>query len=177
MPNSNKFTKIALLSASFILLAGFMVFGLEKIGIINLYSSTPPLTNGPTPQQKAQEEKTNADAKQQFLDKTYQDKNNVAEPTTSSNPTISITAKQEGESVTILTKIQSVSEGTCKLTATNGANTITQEAKVIYQPEFSSCAGFSLPISGLGSGNWSIALVVNPANDTAITKLTTLDVR
>mgnify|MGYP003586595371 CR=1 FL=1 len=177
MLNSKKLTKIALLSASFILVAGFIVFGLEKIGIINLYNSTPPVTNGPTPQQKAQEEKTNTDAKQQFLDKTYQDKNNADKPAASNNPTLSITTKQEAESVTILTKIQSVSEGTCNLTATNGANTITQEAKVIYQPEFSSCAGFSVPISGLGIGTWNITLVVNPVNSSAITRLTTLDVK
>lgn len=172
-------TKIWLLALATVLLVLLVVAVLEKTGTINLVGSSASDTSatGPTAEQKAEEEKTNAEGKQEFLDDTYRDKDDTPVATPPADATVSITAKQEGSSVTVLTKIQSVAEGNCTLTATNGAKTTSQEAAVIYQPEFSSCAGFGVPVSSLGSGTWAIKLTVTPTGGTAISKSTTLEVK
>ncbi len=170
---------LVLLIVAVVLSVVIVVALLEKTNVINLFSSPTSDTseNGPTPEEIAQEENTNADAKQEYLDETYKDKDDQPAPAPADDPSITVTAKQEGSSVTVLTKIQSVAEGNCKLTATNGAKSTSQEAEVIYQPEFSSCAGFGVPVSTLGSGTWNITLTVMPTGGTAISKSTTLEVR
>ncbi|MFZ1483655.1 MAG: hypothetical protein WAS36_01440 [Candidatus Saccharimonadales bacterium] len=170
---------IWLLLLATVLLVLLVVAVLEKTNTINLFGSSASDTsaNGPTAEQKAEEEKTNADAKQEYLDDTYKDKDDQPAPIPADDPSLTVTAKQEGSSVTVLTKIQSVAEGNCTLTATNGSKTTSQEAAVIYQPEFSSCAGFGVPISSLGSGTWSIKLTVTPTGGAAISKSTTLEVK
>ncbi len=174
---SNK--KIWLLVLATILLVLLVLVTLEKTKVINLFSKSADNTTStePTPEQKAAEEQTNADAKQEYLDDAYKDKDDTPVVTQPADATVSITAKQEGSSVTVLTKIQSVAEGKCALTVTNGTKSATQEAAVIYQPEFSSCAGFGVPVSSLGSGTWAVKLTVTPTGGTAITKSTTLEVK
>ena len=49
MTKSNKFTKLAFFSASFILVTGFIVFGLEKANVINLYSKPVTATANSAP--------------------------------------------------------------------------------------------------------------------------------
>lgn len=171
--------KMWLLVLATVLLVLLAVAVLEKTGTINLFGSSASDTSakGPTPEQKAEEEKTNADAKQEYLDDTYKDKDDTPVVTPPADATVSISAKQEGSSVTVLTKIQSVAEGNCTLTVTNGAKSATQEAAIIYQPEFSSCAGFGVPVSALGAGTWNIKLTVLPTGGTAISKTTTLEVK
>jgi len=166
-----------LILASVLLL--FLVVGvLEKTGTINLFNSSAnnTSTNGPTTEEIAQEQNINADSKQEYLDDTYKDKDDTPVVTPPADATVSITANQEGSSVTVLTKIQSVAEGTCKLTVTNGAKSVTQEAAMIYQPEFSSCAGFGVPVSALGTGTWNIKLTVSPTGRSSISKSTILEV-
>ena len=46
----------------------------------------------------------------------------------------------------------------------------SQEAEIIYQPEYSTCAGFSVPISSVGNGSWDISLSVTPINGKSINK-------
>jgi cytoskeletal protein RodZ len=171
--------KLLLLISAVLLFIVLLVAVLEKTNVINLFSTPASDTSesGPTPEEIAQEEQANADAKQEYLDDTYKDKDDEPAPLPPSDPSLTVTAKQEGSSVTVLTKIQSVAEGNCTLTITNGAKTITQKAAVIYQPEFSSCAGFGVPISELGSGTWAIKLTVTPTGGNAISKTTTLEVK
>jgi len=171
--------KLWLLILATVLLVLLVAAVLEKTGRINLFGSSASDTSakGPTPEQKAEEDKTNEDAKQEYLDDTYRDKDDTPVATMPEDATVSIATSQEGSSVTVLTKIQSVAEGTCTLTITNGAKSVTQEAGVIYQPEFSSCAGFGVPVSTLGSGMWNITLTVVPTGGTAISESTTLEVK
>lgn len=85
---------------------------------------------------------------------------------------IDLSAKQEANnSVTVFSKLFNIGSGTCNLTVVNGNNSASQQAEVIYQSEFSTCAGFSIPIAGLGSGTWTITLSVsgNPVAPTTIT--------
>lgn len=173
--SSQKKVWLVILATLLVLVLVFVV--LEKTNAINLFGADSNDTNstGPTTEEIAKEEQANADAKQDYLDDTYKD--DTPAPTPANDPSLTLTAKQEGSSVTILTKIQSLAEGNCTLTVTNGAKSATQEAAVIYQPEFSSCAGFGVPVSSLGSGTWNIKLTVTPTGGTAISKSTTLEVK
>lgn len=89
-------------------------------------------------------------------------------PTTDSG--ITITPSRSGSQVVITTKLVGYSDGTCNVTITNGDKSTTQTAKVIYAPDFSTCAGFSVPVSSLGDGTWKITLSVSSGgNDTSKT--------
>ena len=114
--------------------------------------------------------------------KTYIENNNnkaddSSHPTTP-NPSseISLSAKQEANgSVTVTTKLPSVSSGTCTLSEINGTKTSSQSAPIIYQPEFSTCAGFSIPQSTLGSGIWKIDLKLSGSSTASAS--TTIEVK
>jgi hypothetical protein len=91
--------------------------------------------------------------------------------------TISVTAKRESkDSVTVISKLYNVSDGKCTLTINNGPNTYTDTADIIYQPEYSTCAGFSIPISKLGIGLWSVNVSYMSAGHTN-SNSTTVDVK
>lgn len=79
-------------------------------------------------------------------------------PTDSSNITLATTTS--GDQVIISTKLTGYSDGTCSLKITNGTLSIAKDAEVIYAPNYSTCAGFSISTSELGSGVWNIELTV-----------------
>lgn len=108
---------------------------------------------GPTPEERQREADFNATTKKEFIES--RDKTGPApEP-----KAIDLSAKQESNNnVTVFTKLTSYSNGSCQLTVTNGSKSHSQTAAVIYQPEFSSCAGFSVPIDAVGKGTWTIQL-------------------
>lgn len=164
------------------LMGAIALFILEKTkttDFIKMPVATPQ--SGPTKEQTEQQQRAEISAKQQFIDTTDATGKPLAEATTPSveqpSTSIELTTKQDGSSVTILTKMQNISDGTCRLTITNGGKNTSQTAQVIYQPEFSSCAGFSVPVSSLGSGAWNISLGVVSTGGTETTKATTLVVQ
>ena len=121
-----------------------------------------------TPKQKQQDAAINASNKQQAVDK------GAAQPTpaamNNASQSIDLSGKQESNgTVTVFTKLYGYSDGSCSLTVTNGSATANQTATVIYAPDYSSCAGFSVPITGLGTGDWNISLKVD-SNSTSTKK-------
>lgn len=97
-------------------------------------------------------------------------------PANQENPAIELRAEQVGkESVTVYTKLKDIPNGTCSLKTTNDVSSVNQSAVVIYQPEYSTCAGFSVPIDKLGNGTWSITLTVDSSGK-QYTKTITLSV-
>lgn len=185
-PARSDYIKWGSIALGVLLVLGSLVFILEKKNIINLVGSKNTPTQGPTKKQTEQAAKTAANDKQAYLDQTSKDGSTTTQPT-STTPTpetpsntpanMTLNAKIDGNSVTVTTQIQNISSGTCKLTASNGANTISpQTAQIIYQPEFSSCAGFSVLKSSLGSGPWSISVTATPSVGEATTQTTVLEV-
>lgn len=91
-------------------------------------------------------------------------------PTTYTPPNnpndIVIAPTQSGDTVTIMTKLYHYSSGTCALHITNGSHTYDANAQVIFETQFSTCAGFSVPVSKLGTGDWNITLNVSSSNIT-----------
>lgn len=105
----------------------------------------------------------NAEQKQELLDKEATSTNqNTPQPVT--NDSISLSAEDDDDTVTVLTKLSTLPSGTCTLTVKNGNKTVTQTAEVLFQPQYSSCAGFSVSKSNLGKGVWSINLSIVSGN-------------
>lgn len=82
---------------------------------------------------------------------------NYTPPTSSDN--ISLTAKRDGNNVIVTTQLKGFSDGKCLLTV-SGPGSFSQEADVMYQPDYATCAGFSIPVNSVGNGTWQINLKV-----------------
>ena len=148
---------LALVSVS--LLAVGLVVVLEKQHVIDLVKNpfTPQV-----PQQKTPEEQIKVDQanKKSFVE------NTDTQPTTQNNtvpqsPAATISPTQSGDSVVVKTNLRDVAEGICELKVSSARGTFTEKAQVIYQADFSSCAGFSIPISKGGAGHWVLTLSLN----------------
>jgi len=169
--------KIVLIIASaFLLLLVFIA--LEKTRTTNIidlpFEDGVSEQNGPTSEEQVKENEANADAKRKLLESIPADDQSSQ---TQSERTTELSARQEGNnSVTVLTKLFGYTSGTCQLTVTNAGKTNTQSARVAYQTEFSSCAGFSVPINSLGTGIWNIALTVT-TDDSSESKNITYEVK
>lgn len=166
--NSKSFAhkKLALSALAVVVLGVATVAALEvtkTTDFIKLDSSQP---SAPTKAEKAEQLQAEQNAKKDFVESPDPASR---PPSTETSPSIELSAKQESNgSVTVLTKLYSVADGMCTLTISNGIKTYTQNAEIIYQPDFSSCAGFSIPKEKLGTGEWVIKLSVN--SDTTIEK-------
>lgn len=90
---------------------------------------------------------------------------------------ISISLKQEqNDSVTVYTKIYGASDGECSLIAKNGSRSFQASAKIIYQPSYSTCAGFSIKKSELGAGTWEVSVSAKTLKDGSASATNTLEV-
>lgn len=141
-------------------------------------------TNSTSISTNSQSDASDAKNKQDFLDNQKEDKDNTTntntdptksdneKPTTPTDPTISLSAKTAGDSVIITTNLSTISSGTCTLIITGGVAPVTKTAEVIYTPEYSSCAGFSVKKSELSAASWNITLGVK-TNEKTLTKTIT----
>lgn len=128
------------------------------------------------------QQKADNEAKKDFIENTNED-GSSAKDTPAPDPTpsdgednpvkLSVRTEPNG-TVTALTQLGSLSGGTCTLQVTNGTNTVSKIAPVIYQEQFSSCAGFSLASAdktSLGTGTWQFALSVSSGGNTYTAKV------
>ncbi len=126
-------------------------------------------------EQKIQNEANNKD-KQDFIENTDQNGNipkqdnpENTQQTTPQESKASVSAQSNSDgSVVIYTKLGSLASGSCTLNVSANGNKITKEAEVIYQEQFSSCAGFTITNTekaSLGSGTWNIELSVINGNE------------
>lgn len=166
--------KIQIILGAVIILA-VIIAVLEKAHVTDFYKNPSAAdVQGPTPEQKQQEAEANTDEKKQLVEPSPKD---TPPPNTESNKSIDLSAQQESDNtVTVFTKLPGYTSGSCELTATNGAKVSKQTAQLIYQPEFSTCAGFSVPIDSLGKGAWTLKLAVT-SNGAAETKTIAFEVK
>lgn len=89
-------------------------------------------------------------------------------PNTSASLTGAINYKSvSGGNLVIRTTInQLLTSGTCTLTLTNGSKTVTRSANIAQNPSSSTCQGFDVPTSELGSGTWSISIAIASGDKT-----------
>lgn len=174
----NKNNKTLIVSSVLgLLIVGAGIFLYQLSHHMDLPTGQP---NRPTTTQQKQQSQANAERKKQAIENTSSPTTTNAQSTTTGQPSndqITLSARQEqNSSVTVFTKITGIGTGTCKLTVTNNSKTTTQSADIIYQPEYSSCAGFSVPIGSVGVGMWNINLAVT-ANGNTIEKSITQEVK
>lgn len=177
----SRIKKIVFTALLFLFLAGIALIISElthRTNIVHLPGrQTKPVLSGPSQKEKTAQAKVDAESKKQYLDKTKSQSQTQPTPPAATSTSLNLTPSQTGATVTILTKIQGVSSGSCTLTITNGSKSTEQTAQIIYQPEFSSCAGFSVPVSSLGAGTWNIAVKVTSGTGEAVEQSTSLEVR
>lgn len=66
----------------------------------------------------------------------------------------------DGSLVIRTTINQMLGSGTCSLTLTSGQKTVTRTSNITQNPSSSTCEGFNIPTSELGSGDWKIEIQV-----------------
>ena len=163
-----------------LLIIGVIIAGLGVAYLADKHSPTtrqaPPATKQLTSDQLKAESASNATAKKQYVEAGPKSGGTSA-PTAASPPVIDLSSRVEpNNTVTIFTKLTGINDGTCNLAITNGSQSYKDSAAVIYQPEYSSCSGFSVPIDRLGKGSWSVTLNV-VSNGQSQSESVTVDVR
>lgn len=168
------------------LVATVVVVSLLAIGGFALYhyifsSSNQPDTGGvsvtPAP---AKLNNTDATTKQAYIESQQKQTNSTSSDknlTANKPASIELTPTVSSTSVTLTTKIYSIGDGKCSLIAVNGARKYSAEAEIIYQPSYSTCAGFTVPISKLGSGTWNISLTVTSLDGATASTSTTVEIK
>ena len=151
--------------------------------VVGAYAITSYFTklwpfNAPTPQQSSQESPSAAQqaaenqTKQDLIEDTNTKDSESTDNATDNQANIIITTNQEQNgTLTVLTKLYGYSDGTCTLKVTNGSHTSSQTADIIFQPEYSSCAGFSVNIAQHGTGTWNVELTTITKGQSATKKL------
>lgn len=151
-----------------------IVAALDRAGVVHIFSKSTPTS---------QETQLNQQKKAQTIDsggstnvstdgKTGTATDNTYTPPAGSNNLTVSASKANATTVAVSTELKNYSDGTCQLVVQNGASNVTQNAQVIFAPDFSTCAGFSVPISSLGTGTWSITLNVTSGGTTETKSIT-----
>lgn len=174
--NKNRFGKIGVVlvvAALISLLVGYSVFAYS--------SSLWPFSTSETDTNNSSSENTSTDnsepgitqedaeKKQEFLDK-----QSTPDNSSSAEGNLQATVEQQGNSVIVKTSLTNIPSGNCKLVIKSGSETVTKEAEIMYSPDYSTCAGFSVSTTELPKGQWSLYLsvkndVVNLTKDLQIT--------
>ena len=172
-------TKKSLLAK--IILVVITVVLLVFAGIWAYDLSRPSAPKGPTPEQKQLQKTTETEQKKTYVetDDTTQPVDPQPAPIPSDTSSINITATQEGGNVIVQSRLNGpgYSSGTCVLDISNGQRTFSSSANILYQSDYSTCAGFSVATSSLGTGTWAISLRVTPLNGSSLTKSVTFEVK
>lgn len=158
---------IAIITVAILLVLGGAGFWYKKY----YHKNFPVVQSGPTPAQQKQQADVYASEKKQAVENPPATQTTTPAPVPTSN--ISLSTRQESNgTVTVFTKLAGVSDGTCVLNVTNGSKSTSQTADVIYQPQYSSCAGFSVPISSVGTGTWTLKLSLTTHGTTSSNTIT-----
>jgi len=144
----------------------------------HLMKNTIP-ASGPTAEETKQASEVSAQQKKELINTESSSNTKEADPKPAApaDNNVGVTGKIEDDNtVSVITMLTNIGSGTCNLAITNKTNTYKADAEVIYQAEFSTCAGFSVPIDQLGNGTWSISVAVN-SNGKTYSKSTSLEVQ
>jgi flagellar basal body-associated protein FliL len=125
----------------------------------------------PTEAEKAARANEDAKQKEEYLDS---DKNqgDTSPEQTNSSDNIKIDISRNGEDVVVKTNLGYIAEGTCTLTVSSG---FSQTVNIIYAPEYSFCAGFTVARKNLSSGKNTLKLEVR-YGDTVLIKTSEVDI-
>ena len=104
--------------------------------------------------------------KQDSIEKEATQDDNTNTP--SSPIKVTITANTvNGPTYQVRARIDDIlSEGACKITLSQNDKVLTKEASVQPTANFSTCAGFDIPVSELGNGSWNVKIIVTSTERT-----------
>ena len=176
--------KYLLGSLAAVLVAVGIVAILELSGVTHLLHDPSLQSKDTASEQQRRQAAADADQKRQFIEDNGKpsgsdqgdqpaDPADPADGTggTQSSGQLTLTAEElSNGTVTVRTGLGAVNDGSCRLEVTRGTATTSMTADVIYAPAGSTCAGFSVPISSVGSGSWQIKLIVTPLSGSVISK-------
>lgn len=89
-----------------------------------------------------------------------------SDPNTAASLTgfISYNSVTDGNLTIRVTIDQTLSSGECKLTLTKGSVSVTKTAAIVANPSSSTCSGFDISTSELGTGAWDIKINLTSEN-------------
>lgn len=166
-----------LITAVLVVLFGLTLLELTNVtDFASLFRSDITSETGPSESQKEEQSKFDANNKQKFIENGTAAET-VPSPNKTSEKSIKLSAQQEqNNTTTVLTQLTGYPDGECKLEVSNGSKSYNKTVEVIYQTEYSTCAGFSVPVEVLGAGTWIIKLTAT-SNRISETEETILVVR
>lgn len=147
------------------------LFILEKTKITNFIEMNKSISDTPSKEDIKKTKKIDDETKKQYIE---QEAPEQSKQDPESN--VKVTASRSDDLVIIYSKLKNFAAGECKLSITNGNNQYSLSAPIIYQPDFSSCAGFSVPVDKLGAGEWGISITAS-YNGIVETDSTSLEVQ
>lgn len=180
---SKKTRNIIIISALLVVLAGSSAFTYYQFNKTS--NDTPNYSSSDTPNKtpakqtpskdvnntktadKPSSDNTNSKTKEtpQYSN---QDGSASTSASTSSTGKVSFSAIQNGSNVRVNVTIHQLwSSGTCTLSITNKSTSTSKKAAIQTMPSYSTCQGFSIPVSELGAGVWKINLTVTNVSDNA----------
>ena len=136
-------------------------------------SSNAMVSNGPTADEIRQSQAIDAEKKRQSIETTptptpgAKGSSDTTSTPTNTAKSITMEISRQSNMVIVSTRLYGIASGTCALSITNGTKSLNKTADVIYESEFSTCAGFSIPISELGNGSWTVQVTANGSGDGA----------
>lgn len=81
-----------------------------------------------------------------------------------------------GDILTIRTNIDQVVSGTCTATLSSGGRVVTKASSIMQDPSSSSCEGFDIPVSELGSGTWKVEIKAQDTTNRSVILTTTVGI-
>lgn len=157
-----KARNVVLVSLGLLAATCFVIVLSMNFGVFN----HEPAVKKPSTENQKKSQQADTQNKQDFIENGAG--NNTSGSSNQSEKTnIALSMSQNGSNVIITTKLYSYSDGMCSLVIRNGSSTFTQTATVLYAPQFSTCEGFSVPITKLGTGSWLATLSVTSKGTTA----------
>lgn len=165
--NQTNFSRLALIVASILLIAGFGVLLLEKSGVTNIYTkpaATPaPDVARPVNTVDYSPATTSEQAEGERIKNSIIEQSNTT-PTTPSAITITLSAAgqdNKGGPIIVRSIINGATSGSCTLSLVKGSATKTYQSSVVSLGTYYGCEGFSVPITDLSAGTWKLTLKAN----------------
>lgn len=149
--------KLGLMASALVVLA----VGAELAGLTNFYTRSAEQADN---QSTSEPKDIYTPATEQEQKQVEQSKTNPENPKPQPTPlpdkkVVIASAEQSGGKLVVMTELYGVGWQECELLVSKGSEQIKKTTEVLYQAEFSTCMGFSVPVNELGSsGDWQVKL-------------------
>lgn len=157
----NKTKKTLLIIAAFLVLLALCALAVYTF--VTWKNNPQPSSNTPSTNQQ-----TDASKKSDAANSDKSTSSSTSTPPTPQSDNIKMSTYLDGSgNIIVTTKLYGITDGKCTLTALSGDGASTSyTADVIYQAEYSTCAGFSVPTKQV-KGSWKLDLTVESNNVSA----------